>query len=377
MGMIIPSGTTREQDCMKLVYLDLNHWIGLAKARVGHPDGKPYSAALDALARAVESSAVALPLSSAHYEEMSGITDVRQRADIALTMDRLSGYLTIAGRDHLLRAQLLRAIARWRRLSVDDLERETPFGFGVAFAFGQPIQVMSLKGPEEAKEAFYTNGAAVVEKLEQLVGTGWTFRHRASITDNKALIDAAIREATEFVLLRGPRPEDTGELKRHGYDIQTSRDAIEHLASRERELTTMLAAGVADRRRLEDIVRARLWVWELDDIVAPVLNELGIEPTDLFDVGGKAALSAILHDMPTMNVEFVLRRANFRNGSYTWKTNDIHDLAFLGKAVPYCDIVVTEKHAAQQLRMSKIDERYGTTVLRDIDELPDLLYSAA
>jgi hypothetical protein len=32
-----------------LVYLDLNHWIGLAKAESGHPDGRRFQPALDTL----------------------------------------------------------------------------------------------------------------------------------------------------------------------------------------------------------------------------------------------------------------------------------------------------------------------------------------
>jgi hypothetical protein len=41
----------------RLVYLDLNHWIGLAKANTGHPDGARHRDALAALRQAKTSGA--------------------------------------------------------------------------------------------------------------------------------------------------------------------------------------------------------------------------------------------------------------------------------------------------------------------------------
>jgi hypothetical protein len=117
-----------------------------------------------------------------------------------------------------------------------------------------------------------------------------------------------------------------------------------------RLLAAMLPDGTANKERLDDIVAARLFVWELGDLLLDALTELGIPRDDLFD-GGRETIERILDDMPMMRVEYALRRANFKNGSYRWTTHDIHDLAMLGRAIPYCDIVVTEKHAAHQARV--------------------------
>ncbi|MGH2406447.1 MAG: hypothetical protein ACRDF7_00015 [Candidatus Limnocylindrales bacterium] len=77
--------------------------------------------------------------------------------------------------------------------------------------------------------------------------------------------------------------------------------------------------------------------------------------------------------MPMMQVEYALRRANFKMGSYSWTTHDIHDLAMLGRAIPYCDVVVTERHAARQSNRARLGERYGSVILRDIADLMPLL----
>ena len=92
------------------VYLDLNHWIALAKAQVGHRDGARFAACLDLLVKAVDSGKVILPLGLTHYVEVANITDVRQRADIANAMAELSGFTTLAARKHRLRCEVAQAL---------------------------------------------------------------------------------------------------------------------------------------------------------------------------------------------------------------------------------------------------------------------------
>jgi hypothetical protein len=55
------------------VYLDLNHWVWLAKAQVGHPDGAGFRTCLDVLTAAVDSGTVILPLGVTHYQEVANI----------------------------------------------------------------------------------------------------------------------------------------------------------------------------------------------------------------------------------------------------------------------------------------------------------------
>lgn len=77
VGHIWPDALAPPADGKPLVYLDLNHWIGLAKAAVKHRDGMRYRNALEALRAAT----AILPLSSTHYMEMVGIKGPQQRRD--------------------------------------------------------------------------------------------------------------------------------------------------------------------------------------------------------------------------------------------------------------------------------------------------------
>jgi hypothetical protein len=53
--------------------------------------------------------------------------------------------------------------------------------------------------------------------------------------------------------------------------------------------------------------------------------------------------------------------------------NDLTDLLFLAVAIPYCDIVVTERFWADIARRTTLLETYSTVVLTNLAELPDYL----
>src|SRR5262245_40247396 len=57
---------------VRLVYLDLNHWVSLAKASVGHSEGRRHVAALEAL-RAFRAAGDVFPMCATHFMEVAGI----------------------------------------------------------------------------------------------------------------------------------------------------------------------------------------------------------------------------------------------------------------------------------------------------------------
>jgi hypothetical protein len=78
------------------VYLDLNHWVSLAKARLGREDGRSFVRCLELLKNAVEEGRAVVPLSATHYAEVGQITSLRRRADLANVMAELSNFTTLA-----------------------------------------------------------------------------------------------------------------------------------------------------------------------------------------------------------------------------------------------------------------------------------------
>jgi hypothetical protein len=61
-----------------------------------------------------------------------------------------------------------------------------------------------------------------------------------------------------------------------------------------------------------------------------------------------------------------------RNPQFKWTSNDIFDIDALSVAVAYCDVVVTDKQAADALRRGRFPERLGSQVFTKLDELADV-----
>ena len=58
-----------------------------------------------------------------------------------------------------------------------------------------------------------------------------------------------------------------------------------------------------------------------------------------------------------------------RNRDKQWSANDIYDIDAMALAVPYCDIVVTEKACHHLLTTAGMDTRMNTILLRDLTQL--------
>ena len=68
-----------------------------------------------------------------------------------------------------------------------------------------------------------------------------------------------------------------------------------------------------------------------------------------------------------------LKTAWHRNRDKSWTGNDVFDIDALALAVPYCDIVVTEKACHHVLQTAHLGERMHTALLRSLEELPTVL----
>lgn len=82
----------------KIHYLDLNHWIALAKALRGHRDGRRHEDVLKACVAAVERGAAVFPISDTIYFEVSKIRSYRQRRDLRQVIEKVSRYFVVTAR---------------------------------------------------------------------------------------------------------------------------------------------------------------------------------------------------------------------------------------------------------------------------------------
>lgn len=344
-----PSGLARPSDVV-LVYLDLNHWISLAKAATGHPDGERHRDALAALRGAADH--IVCVLGSEHYMEMSGIKDPRQRFDVAAVMEELTGFRCILSGPPVMRLEYDEA---FKRLAGDHpsytpvpLNDVPLLGRGVLRALGRRggLRIRSATGEDVTEEVRlrYPGGPDTFDRMR------W---------DSERLLDRSV--------LRGPTDAEAPALRKQGWNPTVARLHAERRAQQEREFAARLEADPRWRRgRLRDAVAARYVALESEPIFEEAQRDANVR---LAGVATEIEIARSFTDsMPSADVRISLLTAAHRNPQTRWSSNDIFDIDALSFAVPYCDIVATERHAHHVLRTHGLPERLGTTVVATLDD---------
>jgi hypothetical protein len=336
-------------DDVKLVYLDLNHWISFAQASTGHPNGTPFVDTLKACKAAKSAGTAVFVLSGFHYMEMQKIKDPAQRQAIASVMEELTGFASLMDRVVVMKLELdamLDPLARkpspWRRTLL--------LGKGVRHSFGQPsgVRIMSPNG--DATEEMRARVGA--EKIDEIV--------------------AQAELELDRTVLRGPADDEVEDLRAHGWKPESAIQVAERRAAQERELTPMLDAETRWRRgRLRDVVAARELCTEFQDMLRRALAERQLALTDV--ISDQESARKLARSMPSTEISIELKTAWHRNRDKNWTANDIYDIDAMALAVPYCDIVVTEKACHHALTTARLGERMHTALLRDLNELANTL----
>jgi hypothetical protein len=186
------------------------------------------------------------------------------------------------------------------------------------------------------------------------------------------LVHEAINSASQFWMLMGPDNKQDPELLKAGFNPGLAHDVVGSIARREADLAKTLLANPARGEALGDIVAVRALYWDLSENWDRATSDVWPRVVTMEEFG-KERLSRILTNIPIVDIESSIRRANFRNRSKGWESNDIYDLNFVGSAVVYCDVVVTEKHLHAQLDREGVGRKYGTIILRSLEELTEHL----
>lgn len=308
-----------------LVYLDQNKWIDLARAHYNRPGGEPFRSVLEQVEAAVGAARAIFPLSDAHVIETYKERDTSRRERLAQVMVKISQGWMIAPASYTCPRELEVAVARF--FDEEDLPWPEVLGRGIAFAFGRSDELQSDLG--------------ISEKRAQLV---------EAAMDTPAGLTAFLVGVSEPLLTRG-----TSDFERRATVYAQS---VEEARS----------AG----RNYSKSVRKRAYVADLTYYLQPrlarALASYELTLTDFLGLG-KQQLMSFFESVPTLDVEIEL--ATERDGHWDKEVdpNDMTDISFLSVAIPYCDVVVTEKFWADLAKRKKLDEKYETVVLSDLLEL--------
>jgi hypothetical protein len=320
---------------MPLVYLDLNHYINIAKALKGEDPAAsstkvlPGYIELAAAARAAKDGGRAMfPLSNVHLMELSKVKDPQKRADVASAMEELSDFNYILDRVTLAQLEMDAGLDRIYGVEKDVDEYLPLISRSFANGFGR-------KGTLTVHDA---DGNETSDLIQQLVGTK---------AFNKMFADMDLE--LQRAMLRGPSNEEIPELLSRGWDPDVFRRGQESRLGQELETKQILSDHPEWRRgRLRDFISGRDVVHEwmaLFDLQLRERKEDGL-PHELPSV---EEMSGFWAAMPQVQVAISIKTRYHRNLQRTWKTNDICDIDAMSIGYPYCDAVFTDREARAAL----------------------------
>jgi hypothetical protein len=157
-----------------------------------------------------------------------------------------------------------------------------------------------------------------------------------------------------------------------GWDPTAVKRVQETRAREEREQAERFAADPRWRRgRIRDVVSARYMIVELLNMLNESLARRGRCLDDLWE--DRLSSRSFVDSMPSGDVHVSLQVAAHQNPQSTWTVNDFFDIDAMSLAVPYCDVVATDRRRAHELNTSGCAARLGTHVVASPEELLDIL----
>ena len=338
----------------RLVYLDLNHWIDLAKAMSGHRDGRRHREILDQLLHASELGHAVFPLCFSFYVEMLKISDHRRRSDLRKVIERLTRFAVVTNQ-HVIVIHEIEALLD--NLVGPNPNPISPIGYldwGVFGALGKrgDIKVVTRDG-EDVTSTARQRFSGGPDEFDRIVNEHMVILNRE--------------------ILDGPSPQNEADFRAEGYRPDLILQHYVQEAAAEDAWARLLDQESRWRRgRLRDAVSAREVLFHINETVKAAANVRGVEAfEDIFR--GVADPRRAFDAMPSFDVVVTLKTAMHRNAHHRWTNNHVHDIHALASTLPYCAVVLTDREMAALIRHSKLDQRLGTTVLHSLKDLTELL----
>lgn len=312
----------------KIVYLDQNHWITMAQARVAPKKVQRADErqAADELWGLVTAGQVRLPLSSAHLVETVHAGDRERRRDLAKVMlDAYGGW-------HMLNPLVVRR-------------------YEFAGGFGGPAPTASDVFTTAAESPFFSYVPTI----------GGIAREQAQSLSTSI----AWQAAWASLLL-----EETLSKE----ELDTTAGVIGGWAAVPAALAQYMRDHPAERDMR--LVTATHLLGDLKGDIAQACVLAGIGNEELINHLQPENAVGFLSRLPFTGRVLEVVQARLRNTSDKWVNNDLNDLLFLACAAGYADHVVAEKKTGHYLREADKYTVSGASVHLNLRSLLEVLQTS-
>jgi hypothetical protein len=317
---------------MLTVYLDQNKWIDLAKA-LYRADAKATDRDnAESLKRAVDAGRLRFPISEVHLMEAYRIGNRERRLQIASVFAAFCGGWFIASRQARVSYELDAALRKL--LTGEGMAAQQTFNaFAQDFfwAFGDNSHLSSLTSIPADRLTEISSSIGPLNALLSYVG----------------LNDETIRR-TAVVRMQASNTDLTDRIKSR------------------RALSKCEPADLRFRA-----YSAQLFL-EVQDKIDAALQRMGKSFEDFRALPDEKIVS-LIDLVPCWDIERRLAVQVEQQWDRELQGNDVYDIAALTAAIPYCDVVVTERLWAHLCNACGVATRYDSRVISSIFEIAQLL----
>jgi hypothetical protein len=309
----------------KVIYLDQNKWIELARA-VKYPSEKPdRRAVLEWLCRGVEAGRLVLPLTSTNIYETHKINDPERRFILAETQATLSKGMVFRGRHKRLEVEII------------DVLRG---------AYGRPLF--------ERDPHWFLSNIFFESFLE--VGDP-----RLEMTLSDKLLDL-IRSAPAGMLFDflTTAMEDVRKfaVAQFSAGSEQLRQRIEERRARHADESTPMRRNIHSALMMHSEI----------DLILAVAAKAGVANKSADDLVREHA-RAIMDDSPTYFIEREIALRIEAQKTRKINENDFRDMQTFCAVVAYADVVIGENMFANLARQSQLDKKFDTQIITNLLEL--------
>ncbi|MFF5918611.1 hypothetical protein ACFY8C_09710 [Streptomyces flavochromogenes] len=297
----------------------------------------------DTLRRLKEEGRIIMPLSATHYLETFHRSDWESRWALSSVMSDLSDFCTVAPIHKLQRAEVARAVSR--RLTPRKLHPIPALGvigFGVDHAFaseyGRFRYVENIETNDRPEGPPVDPGEYRIDRIRHL-SSEWEYQWYSLAFLPVGGDDFGLDRITQH--RRGRR-----------YAEDEARRSAELHAAGSKEMMSR-ALITEDFNSLVDDIN---WICEI----------LNVDPHRLIRKRGD--VYSFVFDIPTRHVFHALRSSRYVNPQQGWHQHDFADFMALAVAIPYCDVVVTERHWRHVAIQAGLDKTYDTQIFHKLDD---------
>ncbi len=311
----------------KIIYLDQNKWIDIACCYTGKGGYEKYGDVCKRIYEKVNSGEWIFPLSAIHLMETASRQDKQSRLDLAKVMGELSKSYTISSYLDMKKYEFDNLLRK--------LKEETVVDLSFTAIKKDFLNMVGLSDDKIISNLVDNKQIPLARNLIQSNNIFY-FLMKEGILDNNIsdLMDDKIYYKESFEKLRK--------------DYQRIPDKYNEFKYR-----YFLAMQFFESFHDEILLNKDIFNNNLDDIIQDRPKEI----------------IKFLESMPSFSTQFLLAFKIISNIQRNFDDNDFHDIIFLATAIPYCDIVITEKMWTGIIKNSNLSKRYNTIVNKDLNHL--------